>query len=257
MRQPSLSDLFRPFLETRAPLLFLIGSIALAILGNAIYEFFTSTFGATPEFLIALVIGTVLIFIFVNIGFRQLLRTLDARKVTIRNDVQPDQQAEPHAGLILPVSLTRPGPEAAIIDWHLRNATLRHCWLLVTPEVRDEGRKLSDLRQNLLERGVEPHNVPLPDSVQADRVYTQVQDTIMRARQLTDAHPLIADITGGTKAMTAGTLLACLDTDVAVQYWSTPRDSAGIPRRVEDARPMKVVTRMILEEMSARSLPQE
>ena len=56
--------------------------------------------------------------------------------------------------------------------------------------------------------------------------------------------------------MTAGTLLACLDSDVAVQYWSTPRDGAGNPRRVEDARPMKVVTRMILEDMSTKSLSQ-
>ena len=255
MRQPSLNDLFRSFLETRVPLLFLVGSIALAILGNAIYELLTSTFGATPEFLIALVIGAVLIFIFVTVGFQQLLRTLDARKV-VRNDVRPDQQAEPHAGLILPVSLTHPGPEATIIAWHQRDATLRHCWLLVTPEVEREGKKLGNLRQGLFERGVTPYNVPLPDSVQADHVYTQVQDTIRRARQLTDAHPLIADITGGTKAMTAGTLLACLDSDVAVQYLSTPRDSTGHPRRVEDALPMKVVTRMILEDMSTKSLSQ-
>lgn len=256
MRQPSLNDLFRSFLETRVPLLFLVGSIALAILGNAIYELLTSTFGATPEFLIALVIGAVLIFIFVTVGFRRLLHTLDARKVVVRNDVQPDQQAEPHAGLILPVGLNHPGPEAAIIAWHQRDATLRHCWLLVTPEVEREGKKLGDLRQGLLERGVVPHIELLPDAVQADRVYTQVQDTIMRARQLTEAHPLIADITGGTKAMTAGTLLACLDSDVAVQYLSTPRDSTGHPRRVEDARPMKVVTRMILEDMSTKSLSQ-
>lgn len=249
MQQPSLSELFRPFLETRAPLLFLIGSLALAILGNAVYELLTSTFGATPEFLIALVIGAVLIFAFVAVGFRRLLRALDARQVVVRNVVAPDQQADPHAGLILPVGLNPRGPEAAIIAWHQRNATLRHCWLLVTPEV-ERNAKFGDLKQSLLERGVTPHIVPLDDSVQAEQVYGQVRATITQARQFADARPLIADITGGTKAMTAGTLLACLGAAVAVQYWSVPRDSGGNPRLAEDGRPMKVVVRMVLEEVA-------
>lgn len=164
--------------------------------------------------------------------------------------VGPDQQADPHAGLILPVGLNPRGPEAAIVAWHQRNATLRHCWLLVTPEV-ERNAKFGDLKQGLLERGVTPHVVPLDDSVQADQVYGQVRATITQARQFADAQPLIADITGGTKAMTAGTLLACLGATVAVQYWSVPRDSAGNPRLIEDGCPMKVVMRMVLEEVAA------
>lgn len=250
MSRPSLNDLFRPFLETRAPLLFLIGSIALAILGNAIYELLTSTFGATPEFLIALVIGAVLIFAFVAANFRSLVRAIERRRVVAQNRVEPDQQAEAHAGLILPVGLNPRGAEAAIIAWHRRGAVLRHCWLLVSPEVVHNP-KFGDLKQGLLDGGVMPHVVMLDDAIQAGQVYAQVREAIAEARRFADAAPLIADITGGTKAMTAGTLLACLEADVPTQYWSTPRDRQGNPRLVEDGCPMKVVVRTVLEEVPA------
>lgn len=248
MSGPSLNSLFRQFLETRAPILFLIGSIALALLGNAIYELLTSTFGATPEFLIALVIGAILIFAFVALAFRRLLRALDRRRVVVQNAVRPDQQAEPHAGLILPVGLNPRGAEAAIIAWHQRGAALRHCWLLASLEVK-QNPKFGDLRQALLERGVTPHIVTIGDAVQAEQVYTRVRDAIAEARLFVDAAPLIADITGGTKAMTAGTLLACLEAGVAVQYWSVPRDSDGNPRLVEEGSPMKVVVHPVFEEI--------
>lgn len=248
MSQRSLSELFRPFLETRAPLLFLIGSIALAILGNAIYELLTSTFGATPEFLIALVIAAVLIFAFVAEGFRRLLRAIERRGVVAQNRVGPDQQAEPHAGLILPVGLNPRGAEGAIIAWHQRGATLRHCWLLVSPEV-ERNPKFGDLKQGLLERGVTPHVVTFNDAIQAGQVYEQVREAVAEARRFADAAPLIADITAGTKAMTAGTLLACLELGVPTQYWSTSRDREGNPRLVEDGRPMKVVVRAVIEEV--------
>jgi hypothetical protein len=247
MSSPSLNDLLRPFLETRAPLLFLIGSLALAILGNAVYELLTSTFGATPEFLIALVISATLIFSFVALSFQRLLRVLEQRQVLVRNIIAPEQQAAPHAGLILPVGLHPQGAEAAIIAWHQRGATLRHCWLLASPQV-EAHEKFGDLKQSLLEHNVIPHVVKLDDAIQSDQVYTKVRETIAAARKLGDAIPLIADITGGTKAMTAGTLLACLEEQVAVQYWSSPRDRAGNPRMIEESRPMKVVVQRVAEE---------
>lgn len=240
MGTSSLSDLFRPFLETRAPLLFLIGSLALAILGNAVYELLTSTFGATPVFLIALVVSAVLIFAFVTVAFRRLLQALEQRRVLTGTGVAADQEADPHAALILPVGLNPRGAEKAIIRWHQRGATLRHCWMLVSPQaVQDE--KFGDLRQLLLDHGATPHIVTLDDAIQADKVYTKMLEAIAEARSYPDTIPLIADITAGTKAMTAGTLLACLETGVATQYWSVPRDKDGNPRMIDEGRPMTVV----------------
>ncbi|HEU4326772.1 MAG TPA: hypothetical protein VFS21_26770 [Roseiflexaceae bacterium] len=247
MPPSSPNDLFRPFLETRVPLLFLIGSLALAVLGNATYELLTTTFGATPEFLIGLIASAILIFTFVALSFRRLLRALDARRVVVRNTVAPDQQAEPHAGLILPVGLNQSGPEQAIVAWHQRNVKLRHCWVLASPEV-ERSTKFGDLKQRLLEGNTTVHVVSLGDSIQADQVYSEVCAAIAAARRFPDASPLIADITGGTKAMTAGTLLACLAADVTVQYWTVPRDEQGNPRLVTEGCAMKVVVRRVAQE---------
>jgi len=247
MRPFSLSDLFRQFLETRAPLLFLIGSIALAILGNAIYELLTTSFGATPVFLIALVIGAALIFAFVTVAFRRLLQAIEQQRVVVRNRVRPDQLAGRHAGLILPVGLNPRGAEAAIIAWHQRNAVLRHCWLLASPEVL-RNPKFGDLKQGLLDHGTLPHVVELDDSIQVDEVYAKVRAAIVEAQRFPDAAPLIGDLTGGTKAMTAGMLLACLEAGVATQYWSVPRDQDGNPRLVQEGSPMKVVVQTLMEE---------
>ncbi|RRR70858.1 MAG: hypothetical protein EI684_12465 [Candidatus Viridilinea halotolerans] len=240
MNSPSLTKLFRPFLETRAPLLFLIGSIALGILSSAVYELLTTTFGATPQFLIGLVISAMLIFTFVAFSFQRLLRAYEQRQVVTHNPVAPDQQAEPHAGLILPVGMSNPGAELDIIVWHLRDTTLRHCWLLASPQVM-ELEKFGNLRQYLLEHNVIPHPVKIDDAMGADQIYTTVMATIKNAQNDNEALPLIADITGGTKVMTVGIVLACLDTHTTVQYWQAPRDRTGNPRMTDASRPMKIM----------------
>ncbi|MFQ3663816.1 MAG: hypothetical protein SNJ69_15680 [Chloroflexaceae bacterium] len=239
MNQPSLNDLLRLFLETRVPILFLIGSLALAILGNAVYELLVNAFGATPQFLIALIISAVMIFSFVVLGFQRLLRAIQRRGRT-NGEIKPDEQALPHAGLILPVSPNPKAADAEIIAWHVRQATLRHCWLLATREVAENGR-LGDLQQLLLDRNVTPHVLSLEDAIRADEVYAKVREAIEQARPVRDAWPLIADITGGTKAMTAGILLACLDANVPVQYWVAPRDRHGHPLPSDKSGAMKVV----------------
>lgn len=239
MNRLSLNDLLRLFLETRVPVLFLIGSLALAILGNAVYELLTGVFGATPQFLIALIASAVLIFAFVVAGFQRLLRRLKRRGGTT---VEPDRQSPPHPGLILLVSTNPQAADADIIAWHQQGATLRHCWLLASPSVASSER-FRNLKQALLERNVTPHPVLLEDALRADQVYAKVRDAISEAVPVRDAWPLIADITGGTKVMTAGLLLACLDAGVPVQYWVTPRDRQGNPLPSEESCAMQVVVR--------------
>jgi len=241
MNRLSLNDLLRLFLETRVPALFLIGSLALAILGNAVYELLTGVFGATPQFLIALIAGATLIFAFVVVGFQRALRALRRQSAT---KVDPDRQAPPHAGLILPISANPQAADAEILAWHQQGATLRHCWLLASPSVASSER-FRDLKQALLERNVNPHVVLLDDVLRADQVYLKVREAINEAAPVRDAWPLIADITGGTKVMTAGMLLACLDAGVPVQYWVAPRDRRGDPFSSPDSCAMQVVVRTL------------
>lgn len=236
----SLQDLFRPFLETRAPALFLVGSIALAILGNAIYELLTSTLGASPATLIALIVSAVLVFAFVALGFRRIVRALETRRNI--GPVAPDRQADPYPGLILNVGLSKPGPERAIIQWHARNGMLEHCWLIVTPQVKQKAvDKLSDLRHFIEASNALPHIIEVDDALQVDQIYKTMRGVLQVAAQMPKAQPLIADITGGNKPMTAGLLLACLESQTAMQYWHVPRDARGEPLVTQEATAMQIV----------------
>jgi len=87
--------------------------------------------------------------------------------------------------------------------------------------------------------------VLLDDVLRADQVYLKVREAINEAAPVRDAWPLIADITGGTKVMTAGILLACLDAGVPVQYWVAPRDRRGDPFSSPDSCTMQVVVRTL------------
>lgn len=234
-----LRELFPLFFDPRAPLLFLVGSLALSILGTAVYELLAQAFGVAPQTLVAILVGATAIFVFVAWSVQRLVGALQRRGGAGDTLVSEEQRAEPHAALILPVGLNREGPERNLISFHLRAGTLRHCWLIVSPEVAVSS-KLADLRQWLLERNVETHLLQVSDANQADQSYTAVRDGIRAARNTRGAEPLLVDITSGVKAMTAGMVLACRDEGVALQYLPSVRDDAGNPRVGQVTQPMKV-----------------
>jgi hypothetical protein len=101
--------------------------------------------------------------------------------------------------------------------------------------------KLSDLRQMLLERNVTPYAVEVDDALQVDSLYRKMLDVLAEAQTLRSAQPLIADLTGGNKPMTAGMLLACLEVGVTMQYWHVPRDDRGRPLVTQPASAMQIV----------------
>lgn len=236
----SANRLFRQFLETRAPLLFLIGSLALGILSNAVYELITTTFGATPVFLITLVISAIVVLAFVVWGVRRIARAIEGRQAI--GQPAPDRQTVPHGGLILPVGLSKPGPELDIIDWHGRNGALKHCWLIITPQVRGEAAdKLGDLMQRIQDRNALPHPIEVDDALKVDQLYATMTEVLREAGGTRGAAPLIADITSGNKPMTAGLLLACLEQGVPMQYWHAPRDRLGRPLASQSPSAMEIV----------------
>jgi hypothetical protein len=103
---------------------------------------------------------------------------------------------------------------------------LEHCWLRVTPEMQDRANRalghFPDLRFTL-------H--PLSDRYNSQACYQTVRDIYQReARRLgIPLQRVIADITGGTKPMTLGMIVACLDGDYPIEHVPTAFDAAGQP----------------------------
>lgn len=238
----ALRDLFPQFFDPRAPLLFLVGSLALAVLSNAVYELLRAAVGDSPGALAAITTLAALVFVGVVYAFQRIGEAVARHRLAGQSLVAPEQRAEAHAGLVLPVGLNPDGPEAAILAYHARGERLRHCWLIVSPEV-ERSSKLGDLRQWLNEHNVEDHLLRVRDANQADESYAAVRAGIAAARATGGAAPLIVDITSGVKAMTAGMVLACRDEAVPIQYLPATRDAAGNPRPWTGVQPMQVQVR--------------
>jgi hypothetical protein len=136
-----------------------------------------------------------------------------------------------------PIDLPRPRKYRGLIFMFSRPETLRaaltyhqpkleHCWLLITPEMRtralDGIPPLDEVRFSLC------HLENLYDTAAC---YTTVQRIFeQEARQYGIApDQIIADITGGTKPMTVGMLLACQAGGYALEHVPTQFDAVGRP----------------------------
>jgi hypothetical protein len=216
MKSRRLSEFLAQFLDSRAPLLFIVASLVLAMLGNALYELVLLTFGEQPVTLIGIILGAALIFPLLFWGLRRAIETIARRNPII--DVKPAEQIEPHAGLILPVGLSPSGPERAILAWHLRNATLRDCWLIASPEVQNSA-KLSDLRQWLIEQNVDVHTVPIANATSLEDIFRAAMQALREAQASSRAQPVAVDITGGTAVMSVGLALAARNWNAPLQYY--------------------------------------
>lgn len=103
---------------------------------------------------------------------------------------------------------------------------LGHCWLLVTPEMQDAVREAMSHFPNLR---FTLH--PLSDRYDSQACYQTVSDIYRREAPRLGIPPaqIIADITGGTKPMTMGMIVACLEGDYPIEHVPTAFDAAGRP----------------------------
>jgi hypothetical protein len=228
MSRTSLGDSFARVFDARNILVFLVSSLALGIVSNSLYDFLVSQVGNTSLDFVRIGLSAALILVFTVIVLYGWLRAFAMRKGDIGTIVPREQIANAHAGLILAVGLTEPGPEKGIIAHHAKNGVLRHCWLLVTPEV-EQNAKWGDLRQYLIEQNAEVHRVPIDNGHQADLGYQATLQAIREAQTVIGASPWIVDITSGLRATTVGMVLACRDTNTPIEYYANPRSATGEP----------------------------
>ena len=132
------------------------------------------------------------------------------------------ENPDKHEGLIFLFSREQTLREA--IEYH-RDA-LRHCWLLVTPQMQDQAQQAI-------------HNFPgirftlhsLSHHYNTQQCYRTVQNIYAEEAPRLEIAPrrVISDITGGTKPMTMGMIVACLDGNRPIEHIPTAYDSLGRP----------------------------
>lgn len=158
------------------------------------------------------------------------------------------------------------GPLAAAVELH--GARLRYVWLLCTPAAAD-GYPLMERCIGFLTDGrAAVEAIPIADnnSVSETRLKVQsIYETQVKLAGLRE-NQVIADMTGGTAAMTAGVILATLDEQRHVEYLSQGPKSlleGGEPRRdlVSAFQYVKTsptdVARAFVSFLEKRTLPEE
>jgi hypothetical protein len=117
------------------------------------------------------------------------------------------------------------------LEHHHRSGGAAHCWLVmqdITP-VREAFNQLS---QKLLEQGLATRLHPIYiRQLDVQAAYTAVRAVFEREAVEEGIAPseVIADITGGTKPLTAGMVLAALTVGGELEYVESERDAAGRP----------------------------
>jgi len=210
----------RPFLRTLSEVAWfgpVLTAILVALLVNMLTEALTTWGGVAFGFIVWAILAaiTIAFVYFYNWGDRRRR----GRGVGTPTDLEHPAQYE---GLVFLFSREDTLREA--IQHHL--PVLRHCWLLVTPQMQPAALKAAT-HYNGVQFSIEPvsdlYNTRACFDI-ACNIYEQ-----KAALQQIPLKSMVADITGGTKPMTVGLLLACLKSDVAIQHVPATYDATGKP----------------------------
>jgi hypothetical protein len=206
---------------------FALGLLMAAILGNLVYDLLVTP-GAVWGVLWRPLLASALL-----TGLAYALYECDRRRErNVEVDIDESRLAPPHAGLIW---LLGPGPVDHLLfalGHHRKGGGAAHCWLVMKSHmksVQDAFQRVSDW---VSEGGMEIQLHPLYiHELDAQQAYQAVQGIFSQGAAEAGLEPgqVIADITGGTKQLTAGMVLAALTTGGALEYVESDRDAEGQP----------------------------
>ncbi len=203
---------------------FALGLLVVSLLGDVTYDLLTApadNLAVAWRPVAAAVVLTALAYL--------LYRRDRQRRRALQAEVDESRLAPPHPGLVW---LFGPGPFEHLLSalaHHREGGGATHCWL-VMQDIGPVRETFNQLSHQLLEQGIttqlHPFYIQQPD---VEATYQAVRAIFEReaAEEGLQSDQIIADITGGTKPMTAGMVLAALTTGGDVEYVESKRDAEG------------------------------
>lgn len=230
-----LTAFFEP---SRSVPMFIIGTAALSLALQAAYDFANDPGHFQGGYWLAIGSLFVAIMILLITAVRQHYAV---GQVSMTQEKPPREQM----GLLLMTDVAGKNARDAI-EYCL--PTLKHCWIIATRESLETAQALAAQYQNQIANiyyGELSYLVD-PDQIQATYdTAVRIFDTETEAAGL-QPDEIVADISGGTKPMTAGMTLACLARDRDMQFMKKPRDASGHVRSGTIAEPIRVDTTFLL-----------
>lgn len=211
---------------------FILGAVALGVFSNFVFSLAYDPASFTWRGLFGVVLAIGLLVGLAYSAYRYDLAS-NRRAAAVKVQVREDASA-PGSGLIWLLSLGNLDlPLFAIRYHHVQphEPRLRHCWVLLTPEVQ-RAQTFERLETRVEELGYEVklHPVMLKaDTAQEtlDAVNTVYLVAAKGAEISLDAQQIVSDITGGNKQMTTGMVTACLSHGWPLEYVISQRDAEG------------------------------
>lgn len=206
---------------------FLLGGVALNVLGNAIYQLLTNWLTTSSWAVVRIVLGAIAVLFSATILLKRIaFRRYSASPMV--NKKPPDKRK----GLILLVS-NEPTCRKAM-EWH--QDTLKHCWFLCTETSMEVATKLKD---SLPSGWVKAEFVivndvynPIELKEKVEKIYADLPNAYVES-------DVILDFTGMTAIASVGSVLGCLGGNRAIQY--TPGIYNKQLRAMEPLNPIEVV----------------
>jgi hypothetical protein len=204
---------------------FFLGLLVVGLLSDLAYDLLTAPVETLP------VSWRPGIAILLLTGLAYLLYHLDRRTRTVRIEVDESRLAPAHAGLVW---LFGPGPFEHLLfalEHHRKGSGGAHCWL-VMQNTEPVQQAFNQLSQQLLEQDLTTQLHPVYiDELDVRASYEAVRFIFERESVEEGLRPdqVIADVTGGTKPLSAGMVLAALTVGGALEYVESERDPDGLP----------------------------
>ena len=146
------------------------------------------------------------------------------RMVATIGDIADLPNPHQYRGLVFLFSNERTLRKA--VEYHLPE----YCWLIVTPKMQQPASQaITTINAN--HPKVQFDTVPIPNLYDTQACYQVVRNIYQHETVRLEFEPqeIISDITGGTKPMTMGMILACLEGDYAIEHIPTKFKVTGEP----------------------------
>lgn len=213
----SISPGLQFMLSPEALFWFLVGAIALAIMGNAAYELLLSWIGRAPLILGYILIGTLIVLI----GSAYILSHL-VQRARPNAPLPGKRSPTPRRGLVVLVSRQETLRKA--LEHH--RPALEHCWMVCSGKSVQEA---EPIRHELAAEGKHAELVTVNDVYDPVEVSNRVSDIYARLPEGLEETDVILDFTGLTAVASVGAVLACLNTSRPIQYVPANLDKDGKP----------------------------
>lgn len=206
-------------------LAFFLGLLVVGILSNLVYDLLIvgGDCPAVWRLVVALILPTILAYVLYWVDRR--------RKQRVQAAVDESRLSPPHAGLVWLFGPGRFDHLVYALKHHQAGNGGTHCWL-VMQDTEPVQRAFSLLTQQLLDEAITTHLHPVYiEELDVQAAYQAVRDILDREvlEEGLDPSKVIADITGGTKPLTAGMVLASLTAGRSMEYIESERDAQGKP----------------------------